>query len=321
MRQLGLALTTGYVLVFFSERLFWSTFRPGDSLVDYLVTWLAYSVLAYLLLATVSVFRVRHVYAVFVAGAVYGWLVEGGIAATLYGTEASAPFPLCLLCTAVSWHAPISVLVGWYLARRVLDRNDGWRTLALATGIGLFWGWWAPFLWAETPPVVTPIASFLASACAMTALLVLSYWASERLGRRGFRPTWLGLTVCVAVVGLFYVQHMIALGVGRVVILPLLLVAGCAVLMRYLTACAPPEPTTPAPSACTARNYLALMATPVVATGAYSVAMLVGPGAAKVHVAIWWASIVLGGALLAWSATMILISPARKTRCGEAETQ
>jgi hypothetical protein len=268
-------------------------------------------VLAYFLLAIVSVFRVVHAPAVFVAGAMYGWLVEGGVARTLYGTEDSAPFPLSLLCTAVSWHALITVLVGWYCARRVLDRNDGRRTLALATGIGLFWGWWAPFLWAETPPLVTPVLTFLASGCLMTALLVLSYWASERLGRRGFRPTWVGLTIAVVLLGLFYAQHVAALGLRPLIILPVLLLVGGAGLLRYRAGGPPPEPAAAPPSACTAANYLLLMAAPVVATGAYGVALLAGPNWPKLHQAIWWVTIALGGALLALSVTMILIAPLR----------
>ena len=312
MRQLGLTLTTGYILVFFSERLFWTTVRPGDTLPDYLVTWLAYSVLAYLFLAIVSVFRVANAPAVFVAGAMYGWLVEGGVARTLYGTEDSAPFPLSLLCTAVSWHALITVMVGWYLARQVLDRNDGWRTLALATGVGLFCGLWAPFLWAETPPIVTPVLRFLTSGCIMTGLLVFCYWASERLGRGGFRPTWPGLAIAVALLGVFYAQHVAALGSRPLIILPLLLLAGCAVLMRNRAMGAPSGLVAAPPSACTAANYLLLMAAPVVATGAYGLAMLAGPDCTSVRQTIWWVTIALGGALLALSVTMILIGPARR---------
>jgi hypothetical protein len=78
------------------------------------VTWLAYSTLAYLFLATVRLFRADDVWSVYLAGAVYGWLTEGGLIHTLYGTEESAPFPISLIITGVSWHALISVLVGWY---------------------------------------------------------------------------------------------------------------------------------------------------------------------------------------------------------------
>jgi hypothetical protein len=41
--NLALALANGFILVFFSERLFWSVWRTGDSVGDQLITWLAYS--------------------------------------------------------------------------------------------------------------------------------------------------------------------------------------------------------------------------------------------------------------------------------------
>jgi hypothetical protein len=102
-----LALLNGFILFFYSERLFWSAWRPGDSIPDLMVTWLAYSVLAYLFLATVWFFRVNHLWSVFLAGAVYGWLTEGGLIHTLYGTEETAPFPVSISITGLSWHALI----------------------------------------------------------------------------------------------------------------------------------------------------------------------------------------------------------------------
>ena len=88
------ALATGYILFAFSERMFWTVWRPGDRLAELIITWLAYSVAAYLFLAAVSSFRANDVWSVFLAGALYGWIVEGGLIHTLYGTEPSAPFPV-----------------------------------------------------------------------------------------------------------------------------------------------------------------------------------------------------------------------------------
>ncbi|MHB9007903.1 MAG: hypothetical protein ACYDC1_13330, partial [Limisphaerales bacterium] len=59
LRNLATALATGFILFFFSERLFWTAFRPGDSVADLIVTWLAYSVLAGVFLNVVSRLRVR----------------------------------------------------------------------------------------------------------------------------------------------------------------------------------------------------------------------------------------------------------------------
>ena len=75
-KRLLLAFSTGYILFFFSERVFWSMARPGDTPVDYLLTPLLYALLAYIFLIVVDEFRVRNIWAVFIAGAAFGWIGE-----------------------------------------------------------------------------------------------------------------------------------------------------------------------------------------------------------------------------------------------------
>lgn len=232
-RNLLLALLNGFVLFFFSERLFWSVWRPGDSIPDLVVTWLAYSTLAYLFLAMVWFFRVNHVWALYLAGAIYGWLTEGGLIHTLYGTEASAPLPLSLSITGLSWHALITVLVGWYATARALTASRPAWTAIVAGGIGLFWGCWATFLWRESPPVVTPVAQFFAYAAAMTLMLAGAWWLNFRVGLVRFRPGWTGTILCVAVLGAFYVQHVLRLGWRPLVVLPAVLLTALVPLWRH----------------------------------------------------------------------------------------
>ena len=290
-----LALATGYGLFFYSERLFWSAFKPGDRVGDLVITWLAYSVLGYLLLSVVYAFRVGSAAAAFLAGAFYGWLTEGTLVGTLYGTEASAPFPLSLLVTGVSWHALISVWVGWYFLPRALRRPTPGRALAWAAGVGLFWGVWATFLWKETPPVVVPVKAFAAHALAAGGLLIASYWVIGRAGRIGaggsaraaapFRPRPFGLAVSVLLIGTFYVQQVKALGVRPLVVLPGVLAVALLALWRLRrgahsdgaeddTVAAPPSaPQPPRPI-----NLLYLLAMPALATTTYALAMRAG----------WW---------------------------------
>src|SRR5688572_30650297 len=70
LRNLLLALATGFILFVFSERIFWSVWRPGDSFADLAMTWLAYSVVAYLFLAVVAWSRADDCWTVFLAGTV-----------------------------------------------------------------------------------------------------------------------------------------------------------------------------------------------------------------------------------------------------------
>lgn len=222
-RNLQIALATGYILFVFSERLFWTVWRPGDALADLVVTWLAYSAIAYLFLAVVAWSRANDFWSVFLAGAFYGWVVEGGLIYTLYGTESSAPFPISISITGLSWHASISVMVGWWATGTALTASRPRQLVWISLAIGIFWGLWAMFLLRETPPIVTPVPVFLANAALLTLGLMASWWASFRAGVREFRPGGLGIVLCALVVGLFYTQYVRMLGVLPLVVFPVVL--------------------------------------------------------------------------------------------------
>lgn len=192
-----LALVNGFILFSFSECLFWSVWRLDNSIPDMIVTWLAYSTLAYLFSSTVWFFRVNAFWAVNLADAVYGWLTEGGLIHTLYGTAGSAPFPISISITALSWHALISVLVGGYVTSHALSSIRPRWIAMISTGVGVFWGCWATLLWKETPQVMTPVCQYYAYAFGITTLLGGAWWLNFRagcdesptgMGRSGPRP-------------------------------------------------------------------------------------------------------------------------------------
>jgi hypothetical protein len=266
----GQSLVIGFMLFFFSERLFWSVWREGDSVGDQLITWLAYSAAAYLFLAVVFHFRVSDVWSACLAGAVYGWLIEGTLAPTLYGTEATAPFPVSLCVTGLSWHMLLSVVVGWYGVGRAL-RAKGWQPIVfLSGGVGVFWGLWATFQWNETPPVITPTTQFFAHAVAHVGLLILAWWVATRLA--SFRPGPVGLGLSAVVLGTFYVQHVLRLGVLPLVVLPLVLALALVPLWRHrirqLAAVAGAKPVV--------SRLALLLVIPVVATAVYQLAKTIG---------------------------------------------
>jgi len=82
LKRMLIGLTTGYIIVYYGELVFWATpEREGMTVGNIVITWLAYSVMAYVFLCVVSVFKVRNVWAVFLAGAFYGlwgiwWWIE-----------------------------------------------------------------------------------------------------------------------------------------------------------------------------------------------------------------------------------------------------
>ncbi|MBI3924090.1 MAG: hypothetical protein HY319_00980 [Armatimonadetes bacterium] len=221
LRTLWLSLATGFILFFYSERLFWTVLRPDESLAENVVTWLAYSLLAYIFLCAVKWARARA--GLFLAGALFGWLCEGTLAGTLYGTEPSAPLPLCISHTGLSWHALISVMVGWYGVRWTLLQNNLRRTLQLTTGIGLFWAIWAVFPLQENPPLVTSIPGFLKGALLTTLPLVFAYWLHDRCHPEEFTPNPIALGGCALLLAMAFAGQVAALGILPLLILPPLL--------------------------------------------------------------------------------------------------
>src|SRR5208337_596700 len=81
---------------------------------DFLITWIAYCLLGWIFLDLVRRFRVASFTALFLCGAVFGWVDEGVVVDTLYGNPTN-PFPLSISFTGLAWHAMLSVCVGWYL--------------------------------------------------------------------------------------------------------------------------------------------------------------------------------------------------------------
>ena len=94
IRRLQLVLAAGFILYFYSERVFWSMYRPGDGLAPYVLAPLLYALYAYVLLIIIDAFRVRSLAALFIAGAVFGWLGEGIVAMTLFGSDLPFPFSI-----------------------------------------------------------------------------------------------------------------------------------------------------------------------------------------------------------------------------------
>ncbi len=274
LRNLVCALSTGYILFVFSERLFWTVWREGDSLVDLTITWLAYSAIAYLFLATVFWSRANDFWSMFLAAAVYGWLVEGGLIHTLYGTQPSAPFPISISITGLSWHALLSVMVGWWATGRALVAISPWRLVWTSLGIGVFWGVWAMFPRRETPPIITPLPAFLLNSAVLILGLAASWWLSFRAGVRDFRPGWFGLVLCALVIALFYVQYVLELGVLPLVLLPSLLGVAAVALYRHRQGTSPA--TQPTTRRLQTSRLLILGLTPIASTLVYGVAAAAG---------------------------------------------
>jgi hypothetical protein len=175
---------------------------------------LFYGVFTLWLLVPIHLFRVRSIWAIFLAGALCGWAIEG-ILPIMY-TE----MPSALLWPAASWHVLINVLLGWYMLRRLLEQNKHFLTLFAFGALGLFWGFWGTWFWpldgsgtrAEFNAPLTP-AEFSFLVFLSTSLLVLGYYLLDRYGGTSFAPSkwevwlWAGLSA----LGLVFLAQLYAL--------------------------------------------------------------------------------------------------------------
>lgn len=218
MRSLLLSLTTGYVLMFFSEHVFWAQARPGDTLGNWASTWLAYSLLAFVFLTAVWYYRVGSLAGLFVAGSLVGWLGEGVLVQTLYDQ-----FPLQISWTGLAWHALISVCLGWYGLRQALAAPGWRRSAALCLGLGLFWGLWAIFWWVEEPANQASVAEFAAFSFATTALLSLSLWLYGKATPSAFRPSRPAVIAALAILLVIFSLGTVPLAPISIIVLPVLL--------------------------------------------------------------------------------------------------
>ncbi|MBX9906865.1 hypothetical protein K2X96_03135 [Patescibacteria group bacterium] len=209
LRRVLLSLSVGYVIYFFGERVFWSFARSAelqpenpDSLIGFVFGAILYSLFAYMMLVVIECFRVRTVWALFLAGSIFGWLVEGVYAMTFFG-GAGIPLPFSIVWTAVAWHALISVLIGLYYLRISLSDKSFFHTVVTASALGLFWGVWAlAWVFEEIPLLVTPV-EFATHAFVATFFLIIAEWLMTISKPAEFISTRVERVVLCAVVLLF----------------------------------------------------------------------------------------------------------------------
>jgi hypothetical protein len=268
LKPLAFALSTGYILFFYSELVFWARPRPEDSLLNWLWTWLAYSLSGLAFLAALRGFRVKNIWGLFLCGALFGWLTEGVIVQTMY-----AAFPLQISWTGLAWHALISVWIGWYALRRALHQGRMRSILGIAAGLGLFWGVWGIFWWVEEPgQPVASLGEFAAFALVSSLLLIVAYWLADRTGAGFAASGWVIGIVAALFVVQFFVTALPAAPLAAFVLPPLLLVI-FLILWRGRKGEQPGSLLDDLAGQVPGGSYLALLAMPAVAILVYAAAL------------------------------------------------
>lgn len=196
--RMALVLCTGVIFVVFSELMFWGRYDFVHKAVsDFVPTIIVYSFMAYAFLIVVHVFRVSNLYALFMAGAVFGWLCEGVFVQTMYND-----FPLNISFTGLAWHSILTVCCGWYLFRKALLLKNPVSTMKASVVGGLLWALWSVWWWVNKGLISTP-SEYALYALITGAILIVCLRISAMIPSSIFRPSP-GEIITISVIFLLY---------------------------------------------------------------------------------------------------------------------
>jgi hypothetical protein len=243
LQRIAMALASGFVLMFYSEFYFLNE-DPGAEFAALwrsnpvgLFPWLGefsffYATWGSVMLTYIGLFRVRSFWSLIIAGAIFGWAVEGIMITVMY-----LDLPGSIIWPSVGWHALVDVLVGWYLIRRVLHRNNYLLTALVAAALGIFWGVWSTWYWVDLPRDVMevpplPADVFAPYAFVLTGLLILAYIVMDKYGGLEFRPTRIEIGLLMIWHGAWFALGAAVQAPAAVLILPALLLGASVLLWR-----------------------------------------------------------------------------------------
>lgn len=264
--RVAYVLSTGAIFVVFSELMFWGRYDFAHKAVsDLIPTIIVYSFMAYAFLIAVHVFRVSNMYALFIAGAVFGWLCEGVFVQTMYDD-----FPLNISFTGLAWHAILTVCCGWYLFRRMLLSSNSVSMVKTSIAGGLLWALWSVWWWVDKG-IVTPPGEYAVYALITSAILIVFLRISAMIPSSIFRPSRGEIYTISAIFVLWYFFVTIRVGDLAFFVLPV-----CMGLAFYALSVNRERETAPdvinqLDGAGHARNYAALLLMPAMSILVYSI--------------------------------------------------
>jgi len=264
--RLTYTLLTAYILAFYSEWMFWSGRPPSETFIlEAIPSWIAYAFITFLFLTAVTYYRVQSVWAVFLAGALYGWLLEGVLVQTMYDT-----FPINISFTGLAWHALFSVVFGWWWLPRRLRAGRGLLP-CLLFGVGL--GLWSTGWWLEPDVAVAAPESVLLYNAVFGLLLVPAYVLWDRFDRAHFRPTRLEITGALLLLVVYFALVTVPTQPLALPVLPLLLAVVLWALWKHRTRDSDIQPVS---GKITYQRALPLLLIPLTASLVYMLVVAVG---------------------------------------------
>jgi len=245
---------------------FWARFREGDEPVEWAITIVAYSAAVGVVLFATQRWSIARAGGLIIAGAMYGWIIEGAIATTLY----SSP-PFSVVWTGVAWHGLITVGVGWWLLPRAVNRG-GWPAALTCAAVGVAWGVWSAQWWGALPEIGEATAYFDPAGYAGFVVLVSALGAAGYAAQRALAPAsppaaWAGWACVACVVAWFVV--VVALQVNWAPVLLAPLVALALLRMKMLSSVDSVAPRWSVPTSIQYRRLPWLALIPMTAVAAY----------------------------------------------------
>lgn len=267
LKRILVVLPATYILFYYSELVFWSKYDPVEmSLLGSVITFIFYFLITYTFLSVIVQFRVRTFWSLFLAGAIYGWLIEGVIVQTMY-----EDFPLNISWTGLAWHSLISVIIGWYYVLDTLLHNNYRKTIIASVLIGLFYGFWAITWWSEEG-IITPLAEFSLYVVLTSFILIGSYWLYNRL-QPEFEPTRIEGYTLFGFFIVWFILITIPVQPAALIILPPLFAVIYVTLRRNRKTERKENILTVLQGEVTPLNYVFLLIIPLVTIGVYGFAL------------------------------------------------
>ena len=268
LKNITLVLSTGYIFVYFSEHMFWARTRPEDSFSEWVAVWVAYSLAAFVFLHLVTHFKVANRWALFLAGAAFGWITEGIIVQTTYES-----LPLSISWTGLAWHALITIWIGWYALRQRLTALASFGTLKLAALIGAGYGLWAISWWLEPDGGISTLGEFFTFVLVTSVLVTIAYWLANWSSAEPFTPNrWVTRTI-YSLFLLYYLFIAIPTVPAAAIVLPILLGVVYFGLRKNKKTEQNDTSLINLPGNAHPLNYLSLLAIPLTAILVYALAL------------------------------------------------
>jgi hypothetical protein len=267
-KNILLVLSTGYIFVFFSEHVFWARIRPDDSLKNWISAWLAYSLMAFVFLHLVTHFKVANRWALFLAGAAFGWMAEGIVVQTTYES-----LPLSISFTGLAWHALITIWIGWYALRQKLSDPSSLPTLKLAATIGAGYGLWAITWWLEPDGGVATLGEFSTFVLTTSILVIIAFWLANWSASELFTPNRWATGIIYSLFILYFIFIAVPAAPVAILILPVLFALIYFGLRKNKRVEQNDSLLTSLTNRTSPLNYLSLLALPLTAIAVYAAAL------------------------------------------------